>query len=224
MKRYVSVLKNTQLFAGVGEEEIETMLNCLGATLHEYKKGEYVFRAGEHIHNLTVLVKGNLHIQKDDYWGNRAILGSVAVGEMFGEAYVSPDSGTLLNDVVAVEDSSVMFFDIHRILSVCPSACKFHSLTVKNLFFAISEKNRKLVAKLGHISNRTTREKLLSYLSDEAKRNKSASFSIPFNRQQLADFLSVDRSAMSNELGKMRNEGLIFYLLTAAPCPMNLAK
>ncbi|MFR8034365.1 MAG: Crp/Fnr family transcriptional regulator [Lachnospiraceae bacterium] len=211
MKRYVSVLKNTQLFAGVGEEEIETMLNCLGATLHEYKKGEYVFRAGEHIHNLTVLVKGNLHIQKDDYWGNRAILGSVAVGEMFGEAYVSPDSGTLLNDVVAVEDSSVMFFDIHRILSVCPSACKFHSLTVKNLFFAISEKNRKLVAKLGHISNRTTREKLLSYLSDEAKRNKSASFSIPFNRQQLADFLSVDRSAMSNELGKMRNEGLIQF-------------
>lgn len=211
MKRYVNVLKNTQLFAGVGEEEIETMLNCLGATLHEYKKGEYVFRAGEHIHNLTVLVKGNLHIQKDDYWGNRAILGSVAVGEMFGEAYVSPDSGTLLNDVVAVEDSSVMFFDIHRILSVCPSACKFHSLTVKNLFFAISEKNRKLVAKLGHISNRTTREKLLSYLSDEAKRNKSASFSIPFNRQQLADFLSVDRSAMSNELGKMRNEGLIQF-------------
>lgn len=211
MKRYVSVLKNTQLFAGVGEEEIETMLNCLGAALHEYKKGEYVFRAGEHIHNLTVLVKGNLHIQKDDYWGNRAILGSVAVGEMFGEAYVSPDSGTLLNDVVAVEDSSVMFFDIHRILSVCPSACKFHSLTVKNLFFAISEKNRKLVAKLGHISNRTTREKLLSYLSDEAKRNKSASFSIPFNRQQLADFLSVDRSAMSNELGKMRNEGLIQF-------------
>lgn len=211
MKRYVGVLKNTQLFAGVGEEEIETMLNCLGATLHEYKKGEYVFRAGEHIHNLTVLVKGNLHIQKDDYWGNRAILGSVAVGEMFGEAYVSPDSGTLLNDVVAVEDSSVMFFDIHRILSVCPSACKFHSLTVKNLFFAISEKNRKLVAKLGHVSNRTTREKLLSYLSDEAKRNKSASFSIPFNRQQLADFLSVDRSAMSNELGKMRNEGLIQF-------------
>ena len=211
MKRYVSVLKNTQLFAGVGEEEIETMLNCLGATLKKKKKGEYVFRAGEHIHNLTVLVKGNLHIQKDDYWGNRAILGSVAVGEMFGEAYVSPDSGTLLNDVVAVEDSSVMFFDIHRILSVCPSACKFHSLTVKNLFFAISEKNRKLVAKLGHISNRTTREKLLSYLSDEAKRNKSASFSIPFDRQQLADFLSVDRSAMSNELGKMRNEGLIQF-------------
>ena len=130
---------------------------------------------------------------------------------MFGEAYVSPDSGALLNDVVAVKDSSVIFFDIYRILSVCPSACKFHSLVIKNLFFEISEKNRKLVAKLGHISNRTTREKLLSYLSDEAKRNKSSAFSIPFNRQQLADFLSVDRSAMSNELCKMRDEGLIEF-------------
>jgi CRP-like cAMP-binding protein len=209
--KYTDVLKNTKLFAGVGEEEIGTMLDCLGAALRQYKKGDYVYRAGEYVRSLTVLVEGCLHIQKDDYWGNRAILGDVAVGEMFGEAYVSPESGALLNDVVAVEDSAVLFFDIQRILTVCPSACKFHSLTVKNLFFAISEKNRKLVSKLGHISNRTTREKLLSYLSDEAQRSRSASFSIPFNRQQLADFLSVDRSAMSNELGKMRKEGLIEF-------------
>ena len=211
MDKYTDVLKNTKLFAGVGEEEIGTMLDCLGAALRQYKKGDYVYRAGEYVHSLTVLVEGSLHIQKDDYWGNRAILGDVAVGEMFGEAYVSPDSGALLNDVVAVEDSAVLFFDIQRILTVGPSGCKVHCLTVKNLFFAISEKNRKLVSKLGHISNRTTREKLLSYLSDEAQRSRSASFSIPFNRQQLADFLSVDRSAMSNELGKMRKEGLIEF-------------
>ena len=187
MEKYTDVLKNTKLFAGVGEEEIGTMLDCLGAALRQYKKGDYVYRAGEYVRSLTVLVEGCLHIQKDDYWGNRAILGDVAVGEMFGEAYASPESGALLNDVVAVEDSAVLFFDIQRILTVCPSACKFHSLTVKNLFFAISEKNRKLVSKLGHISNRTTREKLLSYLSDEAQRSRSASFSIPFNRQQLAE-------------------------------------
>ena len=166
MEKYTDVLKNTKLFAGVGEEEIGTMLDCLGAALRQYKKGDYVYRAGEYVRSLTVLVEGCLHIQKDDYWGNRAILGDVAVGEMFGEAYASPESGALLNDVVAVEDSAVLFFDIQRILTVCPSACKFHSLTVKNLFFAISEKNRKLVSKLGHISNRTTREKLISYLSE----------------------------------------------------------
>lgn len=130
---------------------------------------------------------------------------------MFGESYASPDSGALLNDVVAVEDSAVMFFDICRILSVCPSACEFHSLTVRNLFFSVSEKNRKIVTKLGHMSNRTTRDKLLSYLSDEAKRKESSDFYIPFNRQQLADFLSVDRSAMSHELCKMRDEGLLQF-------------
>lgn len=211
MENYISVLKNTKLFSGAGESEISTMLSCLGAKLNRYKKGEYVFRAGEYVHNITVLVEGSLHIQKDDYWGNRTIINIITPSEMFGEAYVSPDSGALLNDVIAIEDSAVMFFDVQQILTMCPSACKFHTLALKNLFFAISEKNRRLVTKLGHISNRTTREKLLSYLSDEAKRNKSASFSIPFNRQQLADFLSVDRSAMSNELSKMRNEGLIKF-------------
>ena len=211
MEKYTDVLKNTKLFAGVGEEEIGTMLDCLGAVLRHYKKGDYVYRAGEYVHSLTVLVEGSLHIQKDDYWGNRAILGDVAVGEMFGEAYVSPDSGALLNDVVAVEDSAVLFFDIQRILTVCPSACKFHSKVIENLFFAISEKNRKLVQKLSFMSNRTTREKLIAYLSEEANRQNSSVFTIPFNRQQLADYLSVDRSAMSNELCKMRDDGLIKF-------------
>ena len=211
LKKYIGVLKKTKLFAGVGEEQIDAMLSCLGTKLHAYRKGEYVFRAGEHIHNIMVLVEGNLHIQRDDYWGNRSIINQITIGEMFGEAYVAPDSGVLLNDVVAVEDSVVMFFHVQRILCVCPSACKFHSITVQNLFFAISEKNRKLVAKLGYMANRTTREKLLAYLSDEAQKQNSSTFTVPFNRQQLADFLSVDRSAMSNELCKMRNDGILIF-------------
>ncbi len=211
MKKYIPVLKKTKLFAGVGDDEINSMLSCLGARLCTYKKGAYVFRQGEHINDISVLVEGNLHIQKDDYWGNRSILGQIAVGEMFGEAYVSPENSILLNDVVAIEDSAVIFFDVKRIITTCPSACRFHSIVVQNMFFAISEKNRRLVQKLGHMSKRTTREKLISYLSEEAKKQNSASFTIPFNRQQLADFLSVDRSAMSNELCKMRDEGLIEF-------------
>ena len=187
------------------------MLSCLDARLRTYKKGEYVFRQGEHLNYITVLVGGELYIQRDDYWGNRAIVNRIAIGEMFGEAYIAPESGALLNDVIAVEDSEVIFFDVRRIITVCSSACRFHSMVVQNLFFAISDKNRTLVQKLGHISKRTTREKLISYLSEEAKRQNSASFTIPFNRQQLADFLSVDRSAMSNELCKMRDEGLIEF-------------
>ena len=211
MKKYIPILKRTRLFAGVGDSEIESLLSCLGARIKTYKKGEYVFRQGEHISDITVLLDGKLHIQKDDFWGNRSILGEIIVGEMFGEAYATKDSGALLNDVVAIEDSVVVFFDVKRILTTCSSSCRFHAIVVQNLFFAISEKNRKLVGKLGILSKRTTREKLISYLSEQAKKQNSGSFVIPFNRQQLADFLSVDRSAMSNELCKMRDDGLLEF-------------
>ena len=112
---------------------------------------------------------------------------------------------------VGQEDAEVLFFDVNRVLTTCSSACRFHAMVVQNLFYAISEKNRKLVQKLGHMAKRTTRDKLLSYLSEEAKRQQKSEFSIPFNRQQLADYLSVDRSAMSGELSKLKDEGLLDY-------------
>lgn len=211
MEKFVPVLKKTKLFSGVGEEDIVTMLSCLGARLLTFRKGEYVLRQGERLNDILVLAEGSLHIQRDDYWGNRSILGHVGVGEIFGEAYAAPESGVLLNDVVAVEDSSVFFFDVRRVLSTCSSACRFHSMVIQNLFYAISEKNRGLVQKLDYMSRRTTREKLLSYLSEEAGKQNSADIAIPFNRQQLADYLSVDRSAMSNELGRMRDDGLLEF-------------
>ena len=211
MEKYFPILVKTRLFAGVTEEELGGMLSCLDARLRRYKKGEYVLQEGARLQQIAVLVSGELHIQQDDYWGNRVILSRVAIGEMFGEAYIAPESDVFHSDAVAVEDSAVIFFDVQRMLTVCSSACRFHTAVVQNLLFAISEKNRRLVQKLGHISKRTTREKLISYLSEEAKRQNSASFTIPFNRQQLADFLSVDRSAMSSELGRMRDEGLLTF-------------
>ena len=211
MKEYIPVLKRTQIFAGVGNDEIAYMLLCLDAQLHHYKKGEYVLREGEHLSDIMILVNGRLLIQKDDYWGNRSILEQISMGEMFGEAYIAPESGPLLNDVAAAEDSAVIFLNAKRIMTTCSSACRFHTMVVQNLFFSISEKNRKIVRKLSHMSKRSIREKLISYLSEEATRQNSSSFTIPFNRQQLADFLFVDRSAMSNELSKMRKEGLLEF-------------
>jgi len=211
MKEYIGILKHTQLFAGVSEDEITAMLSCLQASLRTFKKGEYVCREGEHIDKIMVLVEGKLLVQYDDFWGNRSIVNVIRTAEMFGEAYVAPESGAILNDVVAEEECVVIFFDVRKILTVCSTACRFHSMVVQNLFFAISEKNRKLVQKIGHMSMRSTRAKLLSYLSEEAKRHNNRHFTIPFNRQQLADFLCVDRSAMSNELCKMRDEGLVKF-------------
>jgi len=211
MKKYIPILKRSKLFWGVGEEEIASLLSCLGARLKKYTKGDYILREGEHLSDIFILVKGKLLIQKDDYWGNRSILSEISVGEMFGEAYSAPESGAILNDVVAVEDCEVILFDVRRVLTTCSSACRFHNMIVQNMFFAISDKNKKLLQKLGHMSGRTTRAKLISYLSEEAKRQGSSVFLLPFNRQQLADYLCVDRSAMSNELCKMRDDGLIKF-------------
>ena len=211
MEQFIPILKKSKLFSGVRDDEISSMLSCLGAGFREYKKGEFVLRQGERLSSILVLAEGNLHIQNDDYWGNRSILGEISPGEMFVEAFVTSESEALLNDVAAVTDSTVVSFDVKRVLTTCSSACHFHTIVVQNLFCEISVKNRKLVRKLGYMSKRTTREKLISYLSEQAKKQNSASFSIPFNRQQLADFLSVDRSAMSNELCKMRDDGLILF-------------
>lgn len=211
MEEYIGILKNTKIFSGVNGDELKAMLGCLCAKTKRYGKGEYVLFRGEELEKIPILVEGKLHIQNEDYWGNRSILGNISVGEMFGEAYAVPESGPMLNDVVAVEESTVMFLDVKKLMTTCSSGCRFHSLVIRNLFYEISDKNRKLVQKLNHMSKRSTREKLISYLSEEAERQKNAAFEIPFNRQQLADFLSVDRSAMSAELCKMRDEGMIKF-------------
>ena len=211
MKKYISVLKNSKLFHGTEESDIYSILNCFQAKVLHYKKGEYIIRHGDVINNIMILLDGCLCIQRDDYWGNRSIVNIVNIGEMFGEAYTAHDSKPILNDVTAIKDSSVIFLNINKVLNIGSSSCQFHSYIVQNLYFAVSEKNQLLVQKLGYMSKRTTREKLISYLSDQAKIQGSNSFTIPMNRQQLADFLSVDRSAMSKELCKMRDEGLIVF-------------
>ena len=211
MEKYLPVLKKSVLFSGVKEEDIRALLSCVEAKVRKYGKGEYVLQQGEYLDDIAVLTEGSLHIQNDDYWGNRSILGRISIGEIFGEAYAFSREEPLMNDVVAIEDSTVMFINAKKVISTCSSACRFHTLVVQNLFSVLSEKNKKLVQKLGHIGKRSTREKLISYLSQESKRQKSAEITIPFNRQQLADFLSVDRSAMSNELCKMRDEGLLTF-------------
>lgn len=211
MENYISVLKNSRLFAGLTQEEIRTMTACLGVKLRSFPKGGYVLRGGDEPEGIMVLVEGRLLIQRDDYWGKRSIINVIEPAEMFGEAYAGEDCGGITNDVLAVEDSVVAVFDVGRMLGVCPNGCSFHSLTVRNLFFAVCEKNRALVRKLGLFSQRSTREKLLAYLSEEASRQGKGEFSIPFDRQQLADFLAVDRSAMSRELCRLRDEGLISF-------------
>jgi CRP-like cAMP-binding protein len=211
MDEYIGLLKRSRLFQGTEEGEIREMLKCLSAAVREYQKGEPVFRRGETISSVALLLEGSVHIQKEDYWGNLSILNEIEEGEIFGEVFACLGGEKIINNAVAVKKSKVMFMDIRRVLTMCSNACRFHGQLIRNLLFVLASKNRLLTRKLEHMSQRTTREKLLSYLSEQSIRAGSPSFSIPFNRQQLADFLSVDRSAMSNELCKMRDDGILTF-------------
>ena len=211
MEKYLPLLKNSKLFQGIGEDELMSMLDCLSAVTQDYHKGEYVFCRGERVDSVALLMEGCIHIQKEDYWGNLSILSEIAEGEIFGEVYACLGSDELLHNAVAVKPSKVLFLNIKRILTMCPSACRFHGRLIRNLLTALAQKNKMLTRKMEHMSRRTTREKLLSYLSEQSQRAGSPVFDIPFNRQQLADFLSVDRSAMSAELCRMRDEGILSF-------------
>ena len=211
MKKYQDLFMHTDLFRGITESELTAMLNCLSAEPRMYQKGEVVFRRGEHIASVALLLQGCIHIQKEDFWGNLSILSVISEGDVFGEVYACLDNGEILNNAVAVRQSEVLFLDISRIITMCPSGCRFHGRLIRNLLSVIAAKNKILTQKLEHMSRRTTREKLLSYLSEQSQRAGTPSFEIPLNRQQLADYLSVDRSAMSNELFKMRDEGILTF-------------
>lgn len=211
MEKYLEQLKRAHLFKGISADGIRNILDCLSVKPQLFKKGEYIFRVGEHISAVALLLEGCVHIQREDYWGNLSILSEILPGDIFGEAYTAPGSEAMPNNALAISPCAVLFLDVRHVLTACTSACRFHTLLIQNLFSIISAKNRRLAQKLGHMSQRTTREKLLSYLSEQSVRAGSPSFDIPFNRQQLADFLSVDRSAMSNELCKMRDEGILDF-------------
>lgn len=211
MEKYIKILKLTSPFSGIAEEDISSMIKCLQVQLHSFNKGDYVFKEGENVNKINILLEGKLIIQRDDFWGDRNIVNIIRAGEMLCDSYIAPGRCSFSNDIIAEEDSVIMSFDINRVLTTCPSACSFHTQVIQNLFFAVSEKNKKLLQKIRHMSKRTTRTKLLSYLFEEAAQHNSSHFTIPFTRQQLADFLCVDRSAMSNELCKMRDEGLIQF-------------
>lgn len=203
-------LTGCPLFQGITAEELEQMWECLGPVEAFYPKGAFLWREGEKTKRMGVVLSGGVHILREDFWGNRSIQGRAGPGELFGEAYACGDE-PLGVSVQAAEDSRVLFLEAERLLTACPSACPFHARAAANLLRVLAGKNRMLSRKIEHISQRTTRAKVLSYLSWQARRQGSACFSIPFDRQGLADYLAVDRSALSQELGKMRREGLLDF-------------
>jgi len=205
----LSFLTNTMLFRGTTPEEAKSMLACLGAHERQYGKGETIFRAGECAESMGLVLSGGVNIEIDDLWGNKTILGHVEPGQLFAETYACIPGEPLMVNVVASERSGVLFLNAAKLLTTCQNSCAHHNRLIQNLLQVFAQKNLALSRRSLHTSPKTIRGRLLSYLSEQAKRSGSYQFAVPFNRQQLADYLGVDRSAMSNELSKMQRDGIL---------------
>ena len=209
LKKHVTTLQKCGLFAGIVENQLMTMLSCLGATVRTYEKNQVILSEGDAAERIGVVLTGAVQIIRVDYYGNRSILTELQPAGMFGESFACADVARMPVDVVATEKSDVLFIDAKRILHMCSSACGFHNLLIFNLMKLVATKNLMFHQKLEIISKRSTREKLMTYLMMQAKQQNSNSFTVLFDRQELADYLEVDRSGLSAELSKLRKEGVL---------------
>lgn len=211
MKNKYIALKKCPLFTGISENDLKTLLNCLSAKTIMVKKDEVIFAVGDQPEYIGIVLEGGIHIVQEDYWGNRVILAAAYAGELFGEAFSCAETINFSVSVVAQSNGFILLIDGKRILTTCSSSCIFHNQLIRNLMKIIAAKNIFLTRKMEHITKKTIRERMLSYLSECALAEGENSFVIPFNRQELADYLSVERSALSNTLCKMRDEGTITF-------------
>lgn len=211
MKDFLPAIRSSQLFSGISEGELTAMLSCLKAERRDFPKEAFVLRAGDTAESIGLVLSGSVLVIQEDVWGNRNILSKVGTGQTFAAAFACAPGSVLNMSVIAETPVAAMFLNVKRILGVCPSACTHHSRIIRNLLGELAEKNLRFSEKLTHMGQRSTRAKLMSYFSAEAQRIGKYEFDIPFSRQQLADYLAVERSGLSLELGKMRAEGLIDF-------------
>ncbi len=205
------LLERVPLFGGIARADLPAMLGCLGASVKRFEKGETVFLAGDPAARIGLVCDGGAQVLREDVCGNRTILISLEPGDLFGEVFACARVERLPVSVVTVGPSEIMLLDYRRVVTTCPSSCAFHARLIENMLGILAEKNLMLGRKIEALSARSTRGKLTAYLAAQAERTGARAFSIPFNRQELADYLAVERSAMSAELGKMRDEGLIRF-------------
>lgn len=203
------VLSACPLFEGVSRQDMQSMLQCMQARTVEVPRGGMVFREDEPARAVGILLSGGVRVLRDDFDGNRAIQAAVGPGDLFGETFACAGVKRLPVSVEADRPSRVLLIRLRRIIKTCPSACGFHNRVVLNLLKVLAAKNLMLNGKLDITSRRSTREKLLAYLAAQARAAGSNRFVIPFDRQGLADYLGVDRSALSAQIGKLRREGVI---------------
>lgn len=209
MKDYHPILEKCALFDGIRMEDLSAMMGCIGGRRVHFAKGQPIFREGDPALYVGMVLSGAVRLVREDYYGNRSIVAHLGPSELFGETYACAGISALPVSVVADEDSEVLLMDCRRITVTCSSACAFHSRIIYNLLRLVAVKNLVYDQKIQITSKRSTREKLMAYLLNQAKLQGSNSFLIPYDRQELADYLEVDRSGLSAEISKLRKERIL---------------
>lgn len=209
MEKYFDLLAHTPLFESIDHTDIPVMLKCLQAHKQNYPKESLIRQEGDAADFIGIVLKGSIQILQYDYNGNRNINASFSEGDMFAEALSCAEIPSLPFSILAMSDCDILFFNKNKILHQCSGACEFHNQLIQNLLKIVAQKNMKLNQKLYYLSRKTTAEKILCYLDDQARLHHSNEFTIPFDRQALADYLGVERSAMSAELSKLQKQGLL---------------
>jgi len=205
-----AVLSKSVLFTGIALADLPGLLSCIEARTQTFSKGDILLHRGDPTTRLGIVLSGTVHMIREDFWGNRSIVGFAGPGEIFAESYALAQTPMGVS-VQAASAGEVLFMSAQKMIFGCAQVCSFHQQLSRNLTTLMAQKNLMLTEKMRHMSQRSTREKLLSFLSAQALRTGSAEFDIPLDRQQLADFLAVERSAMSATLGKLRDEGVLEF-------------
>ena len=208
-----AAVKNVRspLFAGIGPEDMEGMLGCIGYQVRTFEKGEIIAFEEENINHVGVVLEGAVDMIKEDVWGNRTMLLRSYREDIFGETFACGEDSLSVVTFVAAQDCKVMFLSFCRVMHTCTHACVFHQTLIENMVRIIARKNRELMRKVEVVSKRSLREKILAYLSIHAQAQGKKQFEIPLGRVEWAEYLCADRSALTRELARMKEEGLIDY-------------
>ncbi len=204
----IAKLQKNMIFKGMADPEILSALSELRAFEKQYKKGSIFLHAGDTTKKMGLVLEGSVTIESNDMWGNRTILSHVGAGQYFAETYALLPDEVMLVDVRANEDCRIFFIYIGYLFESRTSAT-WKEKILKNLLLISSHKNLTLSGRSFHTSPKSCRGRLLAYLNTVSQQKHSLEFDIPFDRQQLADYLNLERTNMSKELSRMRDEGII---------------
>ena len=204
-------LDQVPLFFGIKEASLPVMMNCIGFKIEDYSKDDFISIEGERLQYIGIVISGTVDMIKEDFWGNKTILIRMKKGSLFGEAFICGSMDTATVSFRVTEKAKILFLPFKKVLHTCSNSCSFHYQLIENMVKILADKNQELMRKIAVVTKKSLREKILAYLSQQAQLQNNRYITLPLGRIELAEYLCVDRSALTRELSAMKKEGVIDY-------------